>query len=230
MKRKTAKEILSDSFHELAEDRQIDKITVREIAANCGYSSATFYRQFRDKYDLIAWDYAQQIEKLMRRIGVNGYTWKQALWDCLEHFQKEKEYLGNILTHTSGHDSFIFYMTEIHCTEVSAYVSRRLGMPTLDAKMKMYMHLESSTLAPLLKRLENQGLIDRIAPQSKERKLVIDLTEKGRAMKLQAEKVPAAMRGCIPLETEELLTLKEILCKAVERMHSETDIEKEEEK
>ena len=28
-----AKEILADSFHELAEDRQIDKITVRETAA-----------------------------------------------------------------------------------------------------------------------------------------------------------------------------------------------------
>ena len=42
MKRKTAKEILADSFHELAKDRQIDKITVREIASNCGYSSATF--------------------------------------------------------------------------------------------------------------------------------------------------------------------------------------------
>ena len=90
MKRKTAKEILADSFHELAEDRQIDKITVREIAANCGYSSATFYRQFRDKYDLIAWDYAQQIEKVMSRIGIDGYTWKRALWDCLEHYQKER--------------------------------------------------------------------------------------------------------------------------------------------
>ena len=33
MKRKTAKEILADSFHELAKDRQIDKITVRETAA-----------------------------------------------------------------------------------------------------------------------------------------------------------------------------------------------------
>lgn len=65
MKCKIAKEILADSFHELAEKRQIDKITVREIAANCDYSSATFYRQFRDKYDLIAWDYARQIERLM---------------------------------------------------------------------------------------------------------------------------------------------------------------------
>lgn len=80
MKRKTAKEILADSFHELAKDRQIDKITVREIAANCGYSSATFYRQFRDKYDLIAWDYAQQIERLMRRIGTDGWTAIRESW------------------------------------------------------------------------------------------------------------------------------------------------------
>lgn len=40
-------------------------------------------------------------------------------------------------------------------------------------------------------------------------------------MKRQAEDVPAAMRGCIPLEKEELLTLKDILCKAVARMHGE---------
>lgn len=141
MKRKTAKEILADSFHELAEERQISKITVREIAANCGYSSATFYRQFKDKYDLIAWDYARQIEKVMGMIGADGYTWKHALWDCLTHYQEEKEYLANILKHTSGHDSFISNMTEIHCAEVSAYIRRRSGASSLDPKMKMYIRL-----------------------------------------------------------------------------------------
>ena len=141
MKRKTAKEILADSFHELAEDRKIDKITVREIAANCGYSSATFYRQFRDKYDLIAWDYAQKIERLMRRIGTDGYTWKQALWDCLSHYQEEKEYLANILKYTGGHDSFIHYMTSIHCTEAAAYIRRITGTTSMDSKMEMYIRL-----------------------------------------------------------------------------------------
>lgn len=50
MIRKTAKTILADSFRELAENSSIDKITVKDIADNCGYSSATFYRQFQDKY------------------------------------------------------------------------------------------------------------------------------------------------------------------------------------
>lgn len=85
------------------------------------------------------------------------------------------------------------------------------------------LHLESSTLAPLLKRLEKQELIDRISPENHERKLILDLTEKGRALKQQAMTVPTAMRGCIPLEEEEQIMLKNLLCKAVERMHSETD-------
>jgi len=54
MRRKTAKEILAESFRELAESKSVDKITVRDITQNCGYSAATFYRHFQDKYDLIA--------------------------------------------------------------------------------------------------------------------------------------------------------------------------------
>jgi AcrR family transcriptional regulator len=68
MKRQSAKELLAASFRELAEKKAIDKITVREIAENCGYSPATFYRQFRDKYDLIAWDYTRDMAALMARL------------------------------------------------------------------------------------------------------------------------------------------------------------------
>ena len=53
MKRKTARDIFVESFHALAQTRSIDRITVREIAENCGYSTATFDRHFMDKYDLI---------------------------------------------------------------------------------------------------------------------------------------------------------------------------------
>ena len=54
MKQMTAREVLAESFRELAMEKSIERITVREIAENCEYSSATFYRHFRDKYDLIA--------------------------------------------------------------------------------------------------------------------------------------------------------------------------------
>jgi AcrR family transcriptional regulator len=50
--RKTTKEILAESFLELAETKRIDKITITEITDNCGMSQPTFYNHFKDKYDL----------------------------------------------------------------------------------------------------------------------------------------------------------------------------------
>ena len=73
MKRKTAKEILTASFQELAAVKSIDKITIQEIADNCGYSPATFYRNFKDKYDLIAWEHTRAVAEIVDRVGADDY-------------------------------------------------------------------------------------------------------------------------------------------------------------
>lgn len=77
MKRKTAKEILAESFIELAQAKKIDKITVKDITENCGYSSATFYRQFRDKYDLIAWSYTQDLRSIVDKLEYTEGSWQK---------------------------------------------------------------------------------------------------------------------------------------------------------
>lgn len=77
------------------------------------------------------------------------------------------------------------------------------------------VHLDSGTLAPLLKRLEKQGLLERIRPESNERKLLLRLTPSGVALKQKALGVPIAMSGCIQMPKEELLLLRELLNKAL---------------
>jgi len=81
------------------------------------------------------------------------------------------------------------------------------------------VHLDSGTLAPLLKRLEKQGYIQRVRPKDNERKLFLSLTEQGEALKEKAKAVPAAMQGCIPLEREDLMLLKSLLDQALIRMN-----------
>ena len=80
------------------------------------------------------------------------------------------------------------------------------------------VRLDSGTLAPLLKRLEKQGLLVRTRPEDNERSLYISLTEEGEALKEKALAVPAAMNGCIDLPMEDLIRLKELLDKALSRM------------
>lgn len=80
------------------------------------------------------------------------------------------------------------------------------------------VRLDSGTLAPLLKRLEKQGLLVRTRPEDDERSLYISLTEEGEALKEKALAVPPAMNGCIDLPMEDLIRLKELLDKALSRM------------
>ncbi len=140
MKRKTAKEILAESFRELAAKKSIDKITIREITDNCGYSPATFYRHYKDKYDLIAWDYARGTDEIMMRIGTE-YPWKMTLLAGAERFQKEKDYLTNLLLHTGGHDAFVRQMTEINHKALKAYVQKVNGGLEPDEITEMYIRL-----------------------------------------------------------------------------------------
>ena len=93
------------------------------------------------------------------------------------------------------------------------------GMTEGELGRKLY--LESGTLAPLLKRLDKAGLINRIRPENTERKLFLTLTEKGEALREQAKNVPGAMRGCIPLPADELAMQKDLLSRALAGM--ETD-------
>ncbi|MBO5556232.1 MAG: TetR family transcriptional regulator, partial [Oscillospiraceae bacterium] len=72
MIRKTTKELLAESFRELAEQKPINKITIANITDNCGMTQPTFYRYYKDKYDLIAWIYVTDSEKIMGQIGSNG--------------------------------------------------------------------------------------------------------------------------------------------------------------
>ena len=83
------------------------------------------------------------------------------------------------------------------------------------------VRLDSGTLTPLLKRLEKQGLITRERLKSNERKLFLDLTEEGEALRERALAVPQSMLGCINLPAEELIQLKYLLEKALVNMRQE---------
>lgn len=92
-----------------------------------------------------------------------------------------------------------------------------------EGELGRLVHLDSGTLAPLLKRLEKQGLLRRIRPDSNERKLFLSLTDEGESLKDKAVHIPPAMQGCIDLPGEELLELKYLLDRALIRMESKKE-------
>lgn len=141
MKRKTTKEILAESFRELAENRPVDKITIQEIVENCGYSPATFYRHFRDKYDLIAWDYVHQSNAIMEKVGIDDYVWKDTLTDGIRLFRKNKAYMQNLLKNTSGHDAFIRHLSATNVEHLTRCVLKLTGWQALTPEQTILVRI-----------------------------------------------------------------------------------------
>lgn len=75
------------------------------------------------------------------------------------------------------------------------------------------LYLDSGTLTPLLKRLEQKGLVARHRDDKDERVLIIAITPEGEALKDEAVKVPRQMAGCVKLEPQEAGELYRILHK-----------------
>lgn len=141
MKRMTAKELLAESFRELAESKNIGKITVKDITENCGYSVATFYRHFNDKYDLIAWAYLRDVEEIMKKVEYDEASWKQALTSAAEYYKKHRDYLSNLLLHTAGYTSFVRNMSEINYMSLKRKIQASAKNQTISTKTDMYIRL-----------------------------------------------------------------------------------------
>lgn len=70
------------------------------------------------------------------------------------------------------------------------------------------LFLDSGTLTPVLKRLENKGFVSRIRNKEDERVVQLFLTEKGRNVRQQACSIPEKLLGQINIQIEELKGFK----------------------
>ena len=73
------------------------------------------------------------------------------------------------------------------------------------------VYLDSGTLTPLLKKLEQKGYISRVKGNKDERELYVKLTEKGKAFKEKAIEIPLFISKCINISPEQAIQLKIIL-------------------
>ncbi len=69
------------------------------------------------------------------------------------------------------------------------------------------LQLDSGTLTPLLKRLEAAGHVQRLRDATDERRVRLQLTATGRALRARAEAVPQALAGALGCGLDEIASL-----------------------
>jgi len=79
------------------------------------------------------------------------------------------------------------------------------------------LFLDSGTLTPLLKRMEQKDMVIRKRSSDDERIVKLSLTPKGKALKEKAKSIPQRIMESIGISQEELLILKEITTKILNK-------------
>jgi DNA-binding MarR family transcriptional regulator len=78
------------------------------------------------------------------------------------------------------------------------------------------LKLQSNTLTPLLKRMQEMDLIDRKRSTEDERSVVMTLTKKGKALKTEAPKLHKQLSGeILGISVEEGIQLRALLMKLI---------------
>lgn len=83
------------------------------------------------------------------------------------------------------------------------------------------LFLDSGTLTPVLKSLEEKGYVNRRRSTEDERVLIVEATEAGNALRERAVDIPEKIAGCVRLDTEDAIQLYRLLYKVLAAMNGQ---------
>lgn len=83
------------------------------------------------------------------------------------------------------------------------------------------LFLDSGTLTPVLKSLEEKGYVKRRRSTEDERVLIVEATEAGNALRERAVDIPEKIAGCVRLDTEDAMQLYRQLYKVLAAMNGQ---------
>lgn len=91
----TTKRALEASLKNLLLQKPLNKITINDIAEDCGISRMTFYYHFKDIYDLVEWSCAEDAARALE--GKKTYdTWQEGFLNIFHAVLANKPFIMNV--------------------------------------------------------------------------------------------------------------------------------------
>ena len=89
------KRALEQSLKNLLLKKPLTKITINDIAEDCGINRMTFYYHFKDIYDLVEWSCLEDARKALEEKKTYD-TWQQGFLQIFEAVRDNKPFIMNV--------------------------------------------------------------------------------------------------------------------------------------
>ena len=89
------KRALEQSLKNLLLKKPLNKITINDIAEDCGINRMTFYYHFKDIYDLVEWSCLEDDQKSLKEKKTYD-TWQEGLLQIFYAVRENKPFIMNV--------------------------------------------------------------------------------------------------------------------------------------
>lgn len=131
------KQLFADELQKLAADKPFAKISVAEICRASGATRQTFYYHFRDKYDLTAWVYLQD---MAQSVGPYNEVGEESLVRMLDTMAEKRDFYRSALQDTSQ-NNLLSYIREYGTNFLLEAIERQYHLdPTPQLRLAVRYH------------------------------------------------------------------------------------------
>lgn len=131
----TTKRALEASLKNLLLQKPLDKITISDIAEDCGINRMTFYYHFKDIYDLIEWSCMEDASKALA--GKKTYdTWQQGFLQIFQAVQDNRPFIMNVYHSVSQEQVELYLYRLTYDLLIGVVEEKAVGMNVRDEDKK----------------------------------------------------------------------------------------------
>lgn len=130
MQKITARQYFEESLNELIEQKPFERITVREIAENCGMTTRTFYNYFQDKYDLILWTYSSRFEEYLENCD-EAIDFCELFSFIADHMLNKRKLYLSAMQDSASIECFMNTVIDYSCHRTMDYIQKVSQMESI---------------------------------------------------------------------------------------------------
>ena len=149
------KRALAASLKKLLNQKPLNKITINDIAEDCGISRMTFYYHFKDIYDLVEWVCVEDAAKILE--GKKSYdTWQEGFLNIFQAVLANKPFVMNVYRCVSR-ERIEQYLNPLICSLILGVVEEKSAeMPVSEADKRFIANFyEYAFIGVMLEWIDN---------------------------------------------------------------------------
>ncbi len=143
------KHALEDSLKNLLLRKPLSKITISDIAKDCGINRMTFYYHFKDIYDLIEWICTEETARAIN--GKKTYeTWQQGFLQTFQMVLENKPFISNVYHSISREKIEDYFYAITYDLLIGVVEEKAVGMKVSEESKKFIANFYNFAFVGLL--------------------------------------------------------------------------------